>query len=180
MKMGAGLFWGIILIVIGVSLIFRIFFDISLFRIIIATAFILIGVKMLIGRNVVARHQTDNQVVFGERIINSDPENGTEYSTVFGKTVYDFRSMTKTASDEIYIEMNTVFGETEILLPDGVAVNVKADAAFAAAIMPNGNSVSFGSTYFKTDRLDSASMPKLNIEAHVVFGQLKIRQSEVF
>jgi hypothetical protein len=39
MKRGAGLFWGIMLIVIGLSIVFKVFWGVSILRIVIAVAF---------------------------------------------------------------------------------------------------------------------------------------------
>lgn len=174
--MGAGIFWGVILIIVGLSIILRIFLDVNIFRIIIASIFILIGIKMLVGRHVFHYHRDDSHVVFGERIINSAPVDGTEYSTVFGRTVYDFRNATDFPAGETKITVNTVFGETDIILPKDVAVQVKADAAFANAMMPNGNTISFGSTMYDSDIPDTGNFPRVKINASVVFGNLKIKQ----
>jgi hypothetical protein len=175
MKMGAGLFWGIILIVIGLSIILRVAFDISIFRIVIAVVLILIGVKMLIGKPVVQSEGHENHVVFGEKTNTADPLDGTEYNTVFGKTVYDFRNMKPLTQPRTKIKFNTVFGSNDIILPPGLPVKIKSDAVFATASMPNGNTVAFGSTNFEanTEITDSAV---LIIENDVVFGASFVRQ----
>jgi len=173
--MGAGLFWGIILIIIGLSIIFRIIFDINIFRIVIAVIFILIGLKILIGRPFLHSESGENNVIFGEREHNAAPVNGMEYNTIFGKTVYDFRKVDSLTQMKTKITFNTVFGSTDILLPPTIPVKIKTDAVFSAASMPNGNSVAFGSTnYISPDATDSTSF--LEIEAHVVFGGLIIKQ----
>jgi len=71
MKMGAGLFWGIILIAIGLSIIFKVIFGISIFRIVIAGAFILLGIIILIGKPVFHLHRGDQDVIFGEKTYKS-------------------------------------------------------------------------------------------------------------
>ena len=175
MKMGPGLFWGLILIIIGLSIIFKVLFDISIFRIVIAVVLILIAIKVLIGKPVTHTDDRDNVFIFGERHYNIMPEDKMEYSTVFGKTTYDFREL-KTL-DELHtrVEFNTIFGSTEILLPDSIPVKIKAEAVFGAAEMPNGNSVTFGSTkYSSEDIMSDAQL--LEIKANVVFGGLNIRR----
>ena len=175
MKMGAGLFWGLILIIIGLSIIFRIFFDINILRIVIAVIFILIGIKILIGRPVLHTSGRENTVFFGERRNTASPVDGMDYNTVFGKTVYDLRNLDSLPDPRTRITVNTVFGNTEIWLSPALPVKIKADAVFATASMPNGNSVAFGSTaYSSHNAADSASV--LEIEAHVVFGALLIKQ----
>lgn len=173
--MGAGLFWGIILIVIGLSIILRVAFDISIFRIVIAVVLILIGIKMLIGKPIMQHEGNENHVIFGEKNNTIDPVNGTEYNTVFGRTVYDFRNMKPLSERRTKIKFNTVFGNNEIILPPDLPVKIKADAVFATTSMPNGNTVAFGSTNYEanTENIDTAI---LLIEANVVFGASIIRQ----
>lgn len=172
--MGAGLFWGIILIVIGLSIIFRVFFDISIFRIVFAVVIILVGIKILIGKPKVFYHHGENQVIFGEQTFRSKNLDQNEYNTIFGKSVYDFRDIKNLEPGRNRIEVNTVFGSTEIIIPDSLPVRIKADAAFAAARMPNGNSVAFGTINYNTDNAVNAN-DYLYIEASVVFGDLKVR-----
>ena len=173
--MGAGLFWGLILIVIGLSIIFRVLFDINIFRIVIAVIFILIGLKILIGRPLIQREEGENSVIFGERRHTEAPLNGMEYNTIFGKTVYDFRDIVSLPDPHTKITINTVFGSTDILLSPSLPVQIKTDAVFSAASMPNGNTISFGNSFYTTPGVpDSTSV--LEINAHVVFGGLNVKQ----
>jgi len=173
--MGPGLFWGVVLIVIGLSIIFKVFFDISILRIVIAIIIILFGIKVLIGKPRIFTHCNKDQVVFGERIFRAGSVEQTEYNTVFGKSVYDFRNIKNLKPGRNKIEVNTVFGSTEIIISDTIAVKIKADAVFAAASMPNGNSVAFGTINYDSDSVVNASS-YLYIEANVVFGDLKVRK----
>ena len=173
--MGAGLFWGIILIVIGLSIILRIIFDVNIVRIVIAVIFILIGLKILIGKQFIHTEQGENNVIFGEREHTAAPENGMEYNTIFSKTVYDFRSIDSLADLRTKVTFNTVFGSTEIILPPSLSLKIKADAVFSAASMPNGNSVAFGSINYVSPGTPEHTAV-LEIEAHVVFGSLTIKQ----
>ena len=175
MKMGAGLFWGIILIVIGLSVIFKVIFDVSIFRIVLAIAFILIGVKLLIGKPIIHHEGKNDHVIFGERSFRSNPEHGADYNTVFGKTVYDFREMDTLTDRKTKITLNTVFGSTEVILPPELPVVIKTEAVFSSARMPNGNTIAFGDANYASKVADPDSAT-LYIEAHVVFGGLDIRQ----
>lgn len=175
MKMGTGLFWGIILIIIGLSIIFKVIFDVSIFRVVIAIAFILIGVKLLIGRPIVRHEGRGDHVIFGERTIRSNPIHGSDYNTIFGKTVYDFRDMDTLTDRKTKITFNTVFGSTEVILPPELPVIIHADAVFSSSRLPNGNTVAFGDADY-TSKTAQADSLILYIEAHVVFGGLDIRQ----
>jgi predicted membrane protein len=175
MKMGAGFFWGVILIVLGASIILRLFFDISVFRIIIAFVLIYIGIKMLIGRKIFSSAREENHVFFGERIYKTMPVNNSDYNTLFGKTTYDFRDIDTLNLSQTKIVFNTVFGDTEILLPKGINVQVRASAVFASAKLPNGNTIAFGNENYNTENFNAA-LPQLVIEANVVFGNIEIKQ----
>lgn len=173
--MGNGLFWGIILIVIGLSIIFKIFFDVSIFRIVLAIAFILIGVKLLIGRPIFQHQGREADVIFGEKTIRANPIHDTEYNTVFGKTIYDFRNMDALDIRNTNIKFNTVFGSTEVYLPPDLPIRIHAEAAFSSARLPNKHNFAFGTVDYSTKSI-RADDSVLYIEAHVVFGGLVIRQ----
>lgn len=173
--MGAGLFWGLVLMVIGLSIIFKGVFDISIMRIVIAVLFILIGVKILIGKKAVNISSDENDIVFGERSVTEFPLTNREYNTVFGKTVFDFRDASIPTDKQLDLEFNTVFGHTEILLPAGLAVHIKADAVFGAAKLPNDNTAVFGSANYVSDH-DTNASTFVNIKSSTVFGNTEIFQ----
>lgn len=171
--MGAGLFWGIILVVIGLSIIFRVLFDISIIRIVIAVIFILIGIKILIGKSFFISEDDENTIAFAERVIRSAPVHKAEYNTIFGKSVYDFREVKSLPQHKTKVEFNSIFGSTEVYLPDSIAVRIKADAVFSGVKLPNGNTVAFGTANYSSETADS-SLPLLIIEANAVFGGMEI------
>ena len=173
--MGAGIFWGSILIVLGVSLILRIFFDISVFRIIIAFLLIFIGIKLLVGKRIFSSTNDENQVLFSEKVFKSAPRNNSEYNTLFSQITYDYREMDSLTASRTKISFRTVFGNTIILLPKNINVQVKADAVFASATLPNGNTIAFGSTNYTSENYNISS-PQLIIDVNVVFGNIDIRQ----
>jgi hypothetical protein len=175
MKMSNDLFWGIVLIVIGLSIILKFAFDISIVRIVLSVAFILIGIKILIGKPVIRHNGSENQVIFGERNYSSSPVHGAEYNTVFGKGVYDFREIKDLPERRTKVKFNTIFASSEIILPPDLPVRIKSDAVFGTAAMPNGNTVSFGSINFE-NRAENVDTSMLVIDVSVVFGSMIIRQ----
>ena len=177
MKMGAGLFWGIILIALGLSIIFKIIFGISIFRIVIAAAFILLGIIILVGRPVFHSAKDERDVIFGEKSYQTSSIKSSEYNTIFGKTVYDFRDLDSLPPGKTKLKFNTIFGNTEIFLPAGLPLQIKADAVFSAAKLANGNTVAFGSASYQSSEADTSSS-KLYIEISVVFGGITIEQKD--
>jgi hypothetical protein len=176
MKMGAGLFWGIILIALGLSIIFKIIFGISIFRIVVATAFILLGIIILVGKPVF-QSGNEKDVIFGERTYKLSNLKNSEYNTIFGKTVYDLSDLDSLPPGKTKVKFNTIFGSSDILLPAGLSVHIKADAVFSAAKLPNGNTVAFGSASYTSSEADT-SASKLYLEASAVFGGININQKE--
>jgi predicted membrane protein len=177
MKMGSSLFWGIILIIIGLSLVAKVVFNIDfpVFKIVVAFIFIFIGLKIMFGSNtkVFHRHYYNNSnIVFGETKFEK-AKHGTEYNVVFSKGNFDFREVELNPEGPTRITINTVFGGSDILIRHDMPVQVKINAAFAGAHLPNGNTSSFGSTIYSTDSLDT-SKPYLEINADVVFGGMNV------
>lgn len=175
MKMGAGLFWGLILIAIGVSIIFKVVFDISIMRIFVAVLFILIGVKILVGKRAINISSNDEDIIFNERNFTEFPTTNKEFNTVFGKAVFDFSDAAIPTDKSLDFEFNTVFGDTEIILPPGLPVRIKADAVFGSAKLPNDNTAVFGSANYTSDH-DSAVTNFIHIKSSTVFGNTEIIQ----
>lgn len=174
--MGSSLFWGIILIVIGLSLVIKIVFnvDFPIFKIIIAFIFIYIGLKIMLGDGFKPFHarNTETDVVFGESKFNNF-ENGKEYNVVFSKGNFDFRDIQLKPDGPTFVKIHTVFAGSQILIRKDTPVRIRVEAAFAGAQLPNGNSTAFGSTLYSSDSLDTTK-PFLDIQAEIVFGGLHV------
>lgn len=175
MKMGSALFWGLLLIVLGLSLVFKIVFnvDFPLFRIFIAFILIFIGIKFLVGSfGNIHVNSNDNDVFFGEKKYRHFDDR-KDYNVMFGKATYDFRDID--LDNEVKkVKISTVFGGTEIKLPENLPVKITVETAFGGANLPNGNTAVFGSTYYESPNLDT-SKPYLSIKADVVFGGFDVR-----
>lgn len=178
MKMGSGMFWGILLIVIGVSLILKIIFhiDFPIFKIVVAFVLIYLGVRILIGPSfkVCSKHKTENTVVFGNTRFENFEMN-KEYNVVFGKGEYDFSNFTLDSVVVTRLDMHTVFGNSRLILPPLLPVKIEIDAAFSGVTLPNGNTASFGNSVYTSKYFDE-SKPYLHIKADVVFGSMEIIQ----
>ncbi|MGC8803613.1 MAG: hypothetical protein ACP5PS_07580 [Bacteroidales bacterium] len=179
-KMGTGAFWGILLIIIGLSIIIKIVFNIDfpIFKILIAFFFIYLGLRILIGNTFRPFHADKNEhtVIFGERVFLR-PEPGMEYNVVFGKALFDWQHYRpdSTNNQHIDVKINTVFGSSEMLLPPDMPVRIDASAAFGEARMPNGNTATFGNTSYVADSAEANANGQLNIRADVVFGSFLAR-----
>ena len=173
--MGPSLFWGLLLVVLGLSLIFKIVFkiDFPLFKIFIAFLLIFFGVKMLFGSfHGNAIETKDNEVLFGEKRF-SNLEGHRDYSVVFGKGTYDFRDYDLKGNKQ-FINISIVFGASVVKLNKDMPVKIQVESAFAGANLPNGNSAAFGSTTYTSPDFNPEK-PHLEIKLEVVFGGCEVR-----
>ncbi|MCB8994574.1 MAG: hypothetical protein H6538_03090 [Bacteroidales bacterium] len=173
--MGPSLFWGLLLVILGLSLIFKIVFgiDFHFFRVFIAFLLIFFGIKMLIGHTGTRHFETkENDVVFGEKHY-SNPDNDRDYNVVFGKGVFDLRGY-DLKGERQRLKISTVFGASIIKLDKELPVRIKVESAFAGTDLPNGNSAVFGSTSYESPGFDD-SKPFLDLRIDAVFAGCEVR-----
>lgn len=172
--MGAGLFWGAFLLIMGIALIIKVVFnvDFPVVKILVGLFLIFLGLKVLFGRfGMPHGHFGPDDTVFNERVY-TEPENGKEYSVLFAKGVYDFTGVDLSRGD-FNVKVNTVFGGSVIKIRRDMPVRIEADAVFAGAELPDGHTAVFGSTKYTSESW-SRDTASLNIKAGVVFGGLHV------
>ena len=173
--MAPGLFWGLLLVLIGLAAIFRVVFDVNLFGVVFALFLIFIGVTLLVGKSWMFHHQKgERDTVFGDQKVTEQPRDNSEYNVIFGRSVYDFRNIQFPDNEPIRVKINTVFGNSVILINKNTPVKVKSDAVFAGSSMPDGNSVAFGTIQYATDTF-AVAINHLYIDAPVIFGALQVK-----
>ena len=172
--MGAGLFWGAFLLILGVALIIKVVFNIDfpVFKVLVGIFFVLLGIKILFGRFGVSHHHFEpEETIFSERVYD-DMDSGKEYTVVFGSGKYDFTTV-DLSKGSFRTKISTVFGGSQIIIPRDKPVRIKADAVFAGAEMPDGNTAVFGSTLYESDSW-SPDSAHIDIKIDVVFGGVKV------
>lgn len=173
--MGA-LFWGLLLIILGLSMVLRIVFNIDfpVFKVLVAFIFIYIGLRMLFGSfGIVSLKGGKYDTFFSEKTFNSFKSN-KEYNVIFGEGIYDFRNLDLDTQTR-RIKISTIFGSSIVKIPSDIPVRIKLDAAFAGGQLPNGNTSVFGNTYFESPDLD-INQPHLDLKIDVVFGSVRVIQ----
>ena len=174
--MGAGLFWGIILILIGLGIVILVLLhiDIPIFKIVIALFFVFIGLRILFGHSENWRHREGrNDIIFSESRITGNPES-EEYNVIFGKGIFDFRDI-DLSEGTVHVKINTIFGGSEILVDHNTPVKIKSDAVFGGAKLPEGTAAAFGNNEYVSDNFNENSN-YLYIKADVVFGGVDIKR----
>ncbi len=174
MKMGAGLFWGAFLLLMGIALIIKVVFqvDFPVFKVLVGIFLILVGLKVLFGKFLFPSHHFDPEdTVFNERVYDN-PESGKEYTVLFAKGVYDFTNV-DLEKGSFHAKVSTVFGGTQIIIPRDKPVKITADAVFAGAELPDGNTAVFGTTVYESDSWTSDTA-SIIIKLDVVFGGVQV------
>ena len=176
MKMASGLFWGIILIFFGLSMVIRIVFnvDIPVFKLLVAFFFVWLGLRIMLGnRSFMHFRATRNDVIFNENSFKEFNEENKDFNVIFGKAVYDFRDMI--IKEKMKIHLSVVFGGAEIKLKRGTPYRIATESVFGGIKMPNGNTSVFGSSHYQSENYN-ADLPYLFIKTEVVFGGVEVRE----
>lgn len=174
--MGAGIFWGILLILIGLGIVIRVVFNIDfpLIKFVIAFLFIFIGIKIIFGNFRAWDGKVDESTtIFSESRIDGMGEKYKEYNVIFGSSIIDLREI-DLSEESKELKVNTIFAGTVIKIDDKTPVKIKADAVFAGADLPKGNASVFGTSRYESETY-KPDTNYLYIRADVVFGGLEIK-----
>jgi hypothetical protein len=167
----SGLFWGIIVVLIGLSIILNVAtgVKIPLVRIIFGLLLIYWGVSVLIGASFRSRHS--GATIFSESEIKATQAG--KQDVVFGKGTIDLTGIMLQPGVNRY-EVSTVFGASVIRIDPAMPVKVVAGSAFAGVRMPDGGNIAFGETTYRSAGLREDSTYLL-VKADVVFGSMEVR-----
>lgn len=166
-----GIFWGALLIILGVWFIVRrsLPVHIPVIRIIVAVLLVYAGVRIL-ARGPASTDR--NTAVFSESTMSYSADRGREYNLIFSSGVVDL-SPAAPAGASIHAEVNVIFGNGTLRLNPSLPVRVNMSSAFGAVESPNGRSVAFGDMVYTTPSYRDGA-PALEIHATAVFGRLRI------
>lgn len=179
MKMDAGFFWGLFLVIAGLTLITRYVLNIEfpLFKILIGLFFILLGLKIVFGKSFIKfSNFKDNEVIFSEQSIKIAAFDKDEYNVIFGKSEMDLTEIT-VEQLPARLKVSTVFASTVIYIPNDLPMEIYTDAVFSNAKLPGGNSSVFGRTSYKSPGIEPGA-PSLELKLDVVFGSVTVMKKE--
>lgn len=177
MRMGflfTGLFWGIVVIFIGISIILKATFkiDIPVFRIIFGLILLYWGVRILFGVHGHGRARQGASAVFSEGRAAPETVTEKEYTAVFGSYDLDLRKLK--LQGEVKLKANAVFGSMNIALARTMPVRISSDGVFSGVEFPQGGGSSFGSSSYQTKDFDG-STNRLVLEINTVFGSTEVK-----
>lgn len=166
----SGLFWGAIVVLIGLGIILNgvLGIRIPMVRIIFGLLLIYWGVSLLAGMSF---RRTSGATAFNETVVRSSEASGKQ-DVLFGKATIDLTGIQLKPGVNRY-EVNTVFGASVIRLNPATPAKVIVSSAFGGVRMPDGSNVAFGENTWRspTFKEDSAY---LYVKAAVVFGGIEI------
>ncbi len=178
MKMGAGMFWGVVIILIGLSVLLKgLNINFPIFKIVIGVLFIYFGIKIITGGfGHKTFHGGKNEVIFGEKEFTTEHLKDQEYSVLFAKGTFDLTDVSPRTPAQ-HLKINTIFGASELRIKKNTPLKLTVSTALGSAKLPNGNSTALGTTHYESEFLDKNS-PYFDIKADVVFGALDIMEVE--
>jgi predicted membrane protein len=167
--MFSGLFWGVVVVLLGLTIIINVAFGVKipLFRIVFGLILIYWGVSLIAGSSFRSRSTT----AFSDSEIRPTKAVG-KHDIIFGKGVIDLSNVSLSDRVNRY-EVNTVFGSSVIRLNPTMPVKVVVSSAFAGARLPDGNTMAFGEYTYRSPNLKEDSAYLL-VKASVVFGGLEV------
>ena len=170
------IFWGLLLIVLGLAAILRSFdIHIPIFRLIVAFFLIYLGISMLAGGplfNVRTPIMEPGTVIFGETQFTGEDLREEEINVIFGSGEIDLRGW---SAEDIYTEeINVIFGSANLILDPEQLVELDVSTVFGSARMPDGNSISFGDYNYRSPDLERGDNADIFMDISVIFGGLEI------
>jgi hypothetical protein len=166
------LFFGLLVMLIGISIILEAVFHISLpiIRIALGFFFIYLGIRFLTGGR---WHDGENRSrgVFRDDQYTPTSGDHVKHDVVFGRSVVD---LTKLARDggEVHADVNTVFGATVVKIDPAVPLEIEVSSAFGDARLPDESVTALGTTHYRP--AGQKDPPRLRITLSVVFGSSQV------
>jgi hypothetical protein len=169
----SGVFWGIVIMLFGLSVILKVVFHVHIpvLGIVFGLVIIFFGISIIMHSfGVKGKWHKGTETVFNEATVNDLGEK--EYSTVFGKLNLDLSNV-DTSQRTIRKEINVVFAGAVIKIPKDRPVKIVANATFAGIRMPDGGATAFGTYVYKSPTFDEGK-PALVLKVNTIFGGAEI------
>jgi len=194
--MNFGLFFGILLVLWGVSHIIQTLFNIHIpvFGILFGIFLLYLGLQLLTG---CFSYQTSWQCCskyrgsdtchsncMGAAHITTDAqklssqEMHLEYNTIMGSSDIDLTHITKDTIPvnklPLIVHIDTIFGKTEVKINHDTQIRIIAKSAFGHVDLPDGTEIIFGSHTYNSHQNDQ---PQIIIYTSTLFSATKFKLS---
>lgn len=155
------LFWGILISLLGLSIILKHAFniDLHLLRLFFGIVIILLGLKIIVGQT--SKHPVKLKV-------NGYHNYSQEYNVVFSSRTIDLTNLPDKA--DFPGEITVVFGNANVIIPDSINLEVSSTTVFGTTILPDRSYAGFGEDRYVINNNPDAPVHRL--ETNTVFGKL--------
>ena len=171
----SGTFWGVIIILFGISILLREVFHVHIpfMKIIFGLFLIYLGVRVIAGGR--WKDRANNTAVFSESEMHYDPHHD-DYDIVFGSGTIDLFKMDMPVQKR-KIEVSVVFGNGTVIINDSIPMKIEMNSVFGASILEDKRINALGKTYNTTSAYREGQ-PYVLLETNVVFGKLTIESKK--
>jgi hypothetical protein len=169
-----GIFWGLLLVIVGVWIMIRRYVPvhIPLGRVIVALIFVYVGVWVLVTGPAIRGRNT---IVFSDSRMDYTLDNrGSDYNIVFSRGAVDLSTYVPSGGS-VDKEVNVVFGTGTLRINSSVPVRVDMTGVFGTVRSPNGTTTSFRDSVYTTPAYREGA-DALRIKATAVFGTLYVEE----
>lgn len=173
--MSSGFFWGLLLVLLGLSIISKTIFGFTIpfIRIIFAVYLLYIGFMLLLGA---MGYNTNVFYPFScnKSKVKHISHNKTSYSVVFSEGTIDLSDIVITQQPTT-IEISTVFGRSTLLLNPTIPTQLSVNNVFSHSILPD--ETEFAAMGEKTIAFGPQNQtPALIIKANIVFSNFVVKK----
>lgn len=172
--LSSGIFWGMFLILIGLSIIVKIVFniDIPIFRIIIGALLIYFGLQIIFGSNFLFRRRIRMRHVERQYREYNLQRGTNEYNIIFGRGTVDLTGRVDATEDNL-VSINVIFGSAYVYFDPHIPMQIEVNTVFGSANMPGKKFAVIGQEKFHVgDTEQDASF--LYVEISTIFGSVEL------
>jgi hypothetical protein len=161
--------WGSLLIVIGVSLLLKAFFGISLpiMRVAIGVFLLYLGLTFLVPTKTIG-HET-KAIIFNKKYIHADLFEDHAYSVIFGEGTIDLSELDKPT----HVQIKSSYSSTTVILDPNIPTKVIIDSMFSNVSLPDETITSFGHYSYKN--MDKTVQPLLVVRVKALFSKVIVK-----
>ncbi|MFO7660500.1 MAG: hypothetical protein R6V77_06275 [Candidatus Cloacimonadaceae bacterium] len=163
------LFWGILIILIGISIVLKHAFNINfpIIRLFLGVIIILLGFKLIVG-------SSSKSYVRNRKHVSSY-YSSKEFDVIFGSRTLDLTKLSDPGN--LPGEISVVFGNALVIIPDNINLEVFSTTVFGSTILPDRSYAGFGEDRYVINNNPEGTLHRL--ETNTVFGRLEFEIAPV-
>lgn len=169
-------FWASLLIIFGILVLLGAS-NIPIFRIFVGIFLIYLGIQLTVNWPP-SKERAVQSIYFGKRTVTIDANTLQQgktvgYDVLFGAAAIDISTIgaIKEELRPVEVEINTIFGSTEIKLNKEIPIKIISSTAFGKTEFPDDTDINFGNYTYRTQE---DKKPHLILRTSTAFSKLEI------